>query len=166
MAYTTTPLGQKLADPATIQPFETAQVNANALLLEQHIADLEADTGWVNFGTGFTVAANWTLIKATYRKVGRTVTVDMLLTYTGPTVTVSTTQGNFTDIPIGTINAADLRPLSSFSAPIALAQMGVTEWFGRIDGNGGGVVMSHGLPSMQLVNPTNIAVRGSYIAES
>ena len=45
MAYTTTPLGQKLADPATIQPFETTQVNTNLLLLEAAITD---DSGWVD----------------------------------------------------------------------------------------------------------------------
>lgn len=33
-----TPLGQKLADPLSIQAFETSQVNANAVLLENAIA--------------------------------------------------------------------------------------------------------------------------------
>lgn len=123
-----------------------------------------ADTGWVDFGGGFTPAANWTVITAQYRKVGWFVTVNIQLTYVGPTVTASTTQGNFTDIPMGNIIPDTLQPFNGFAAPISLAQMGVTEWFGRVDGAGGGVVMSHGLPGMTLTNPTNIWVRGGYVA--
>lgn len=63
MAYITTRLGMKLADPLTIQAFETAQVNANFLKLEEGLGvryftwandtELNAQAGMVEGDYGY-----------------------------------------------------------------------------------------------------------------
>lgn len=105
---------QGIAAAASTAAADAAQVTATQALSAANAAQATANTANTTANAlnatfepvtgGFTPAANWTVNRVNLIKIGRLVSCDISVNYTGTTITVGPS-GNITNTLIGTVNS-------------------------------------------------------------
>lgn len=107
----------------------TDWLSASVLALDSE----QSPTGWVTTPSQIiTMAADWTCQSALAVRSGRWVEVALLITYSGPAITVPA-DGNITNVPVGTLAAAWRPPVArGIGAAMAVGSAGRTAAFAAL----------------------------------
>lgn len=150
--FTKTDVGLSNVDNTadTAKPISTA--TATALAGKRATA---VDTGWLSTTVTITPATNWAVTTYKVRKIDNALWVEVVLTYSGSTVTVGA-DGNIVDLLAATMPAGWYPTVAL--ADVSVTQAGTAQWFGTI-ATDGKLTITHGIPALQLTSGTAVTFR-------
>lgn len=113
------------------------------------------DSGWLTTTLTITPATSWTATSYKVRKIDNALHVEVVLTYSGSTVTVGA-DGNIVDLLAATMPAGWYPAVAP--GDVSISQAGTAQWFGTI-ATDGKLTITHGIPALQLVSGAAITFR-------